>query len=61
MASSPDRAFDQDGGHMTARLACATTLIADNRPAAGGGDICGGAVNAVAHLGVRDDVGRVVS
>ena len=61
VASSPDRAFDQDGGHMTARLACAATLIAGNRPAAGGGDICKGAVNAVAHLGVRDDVGRVVS
>ena len=45
---------------MTARLACATTLVADNRPAAGGGDICGGAVNAVARLGLCDDVGRVV-
>lgn len=46
---------------MTARLACATTLVADNRPAAGGGDICEGAVNAVARLGLCDDVGRVVS
>lgn len=45
---------------MTARLACAATLVADNRPAAGGGDICAGAVSAVAPLGVRDDVGRVV-
>ena len=32
---------------MTARLACAATLVADNRPAAGGGDICAGAVSAV--------------
>ena len=46
---------------MTARLACATTLVADNRSAAGGGDICGGAVNAVARFGLCDDVGRVVS
>ena len=46
---------------MTARLACAATLVADNRPVAGGGDICAGAVNAVAHLGVCDDVGQVVS
>lgn len=45
---------------MTARLACAATLVADNRPTAGGGDICTGAVNAVAPLGVYDDVGRVV-
>ena len=48
---------------MTARLACAATLVADNRPAAGGGDICAGAVSAVsavAPLGVRDDVGQVV-
>ena len=45
---------------MTARLTCTATLIAANRPAAHGGAIYGGAVNAIAPLGVCDDVRRVV-